>query len=268
MRLFLILLFILTPATSFAACTPETIQFYLDKGFNQEQITKLCANSGETKPSYQPYQKPVVIVHEGYASGVSADERKAANTLRGGLQARSVDITDTHVNYIRKVCIKWKLTPSVENRLNKCVDVAYSISRENLRVDNSSSGLISLVTEKYLEISSSDIKRKYVVKDPFANVPTDKRYALERKFETFETGNTTKLPLRNTADPSNIVNAIRTIADTTQAKKQGVTSSEVARVLDDSYVPPSEDEYLASQPTYKDIQEEEKKKKKWWNPFD
>lgn len=268
MQLFLLLIFTLIPATSFAACDQNTIQFYLDKGFNQEQITKLCSTSNNSTPSYQPYQKPVVIVQEGYATGISADERKAISALRGGLEVRSIDITPSHVNYIRKACVKWKSSPNVQDWLNECTDIAFSVSRDNLRVNNSSSGLLGSVGARTLEISSNDIKRKYVVADPWSDLSPDKKFALKRKFETLEKGNSTLIGLRNTADPSQMVNAIRTISDTTKARKEGVTSSEVARVLDDSYVPPTEEEYLASQPTYEDIQEEKKNKKKWWNPFD
>ncbi|MDW3096003.1 MAG: hypothetical protein R8G33_10050 [Gammaproteobacteria bacterium] len=260
-------IFLILPATSFAACTQEAIQFYLDKGFNQEQITKLCSSSGDSTPSYQPYQKPVVIVQEGYATGVNAEERKAISALRGGIDGRSVDITTNGINYIRKVCIKWKLEPTVENWLDKCIDVAFSVSRDDLKV-NASRAKLLMLGQQQLEVSSNSIKRKFVTADPWADVDVDKRILLERKFETFEVGNTTIIPLRNTADPSQMVNAIRTLADVTKAQSSGESSSEVARVLDDNYVPPTEEEYLASQPTYKEVQEEKKKKKKWWNPFD
>lgn len=270
MRLFVLLIFVLIPTISFATCDQGTIQFYLDKGFNQEQITKLCSFSSEkSTPSYQPYQKPVVIVQEGYTTGgISADERKATNALRGGLKARSVDITPAHVNYISKVCVKWKASPNVENWINECTDIAFSVSRDNLRVNNSSSELLGLVGARHLEISSDDIKRKYVVADPWSDLSPDKKFFVKRKFEALEKGNTTVIELRNTADPSQMVNAIRTLTDTTKARKDGVTSSEVARVLDDGYAPPTEEEYLASQPTYEEVQEEKKNKKKWWNPFD
>jgi len=263
-----LLLLLLLPITGFANCDQETIQFYIDKGFSQEQITKLCTSSSNQTPSYQPYQKPVVIVQEGYATGIDADERKAVNALRGGIEARSVDVTPSEINYIRKVCVKWKESPNVEHWLDKCIDVAFSVSRSNLAVNHSSEGLLVLFGQKHLEISSENISRKYVVSDPWAQFSPDKRFALKRKYETLESGNSTVLPLRNTADSGQMVNSIRALADATKAKKHGVTTSEVARVLDDSYVPPTEEEYLKSQPSYEDIQEEKKKSKKWWNPFD
>ena len=264
----LILILLLLPTTSFAECTQETIQYYLDKGFNQEQITKLCTTTGNDEAtSYQPYQKPVVIIQEGYTTGIDADERKAINALRGGMDARSVEITPENLNYIKKDCVTWKASPEVERWVTKCIDVAYSVSRNDLKVTESGKGKI-LVGQKYLKLSSAAIKRKYVTADPWANLSIDIRSKLKRKYESRAQGNTTKIALRNTADPGQMVNAIRTLADATKAKQSGTTTTEVSRVLDDSYTPPTEEEYLASQRTYEEAQDEKKKKKKWWNPFD
>lgn len=266
----LILILLLLPTISFAECTQETIQYYLDKGFNQEQITKLCTTTAPEAESYQPYQKPVIIVQEGGqdATGLNADERKAINVLRGGIDGRSIEVTPENVNFIKSVCIELKQGPEIEKWVTKCVDVAYSVSRDNLIVIESGLSLFVLGHQK-LEIASAAIKRKHVTSDPWKNFPPEKRGLLERKYEALEKGNTTTIPLRKTADPGQVVNAIRTLADATKAKQDGgTTTSEVARVLDDSYVPPTEEEYTASQPTYEEAQEEKKKKKKWWNPFD
>ncbi len=266
--LFPILLLLLFPLKSFAACTQEAIQFYLDKGFSQEQVTKLCTTTFNEADAYQPYQKPVVIVQEGYASGINANENKAINALRGGIEGRSIDITPLNVNYIRKVCIVWKESPNVEQWINKCIDVAFSLSREDLKVNESGLSLLILGEQK-IEISSASIKRKHVTSDPWAGFSLDKRHILQRKYETFEKGNTTIIPLRRSADPGRMVNAIRTLSDATKVKNnKSISSSEVTRVLNDSYVPPTEEEYIASQPTYKEAQEKKKKNKKWWNPFD
>jgi len=265
----LILILLLLPTTSFAECTQETIEYYLDKGFNQEQITKLCTTTNDDAASYEPYQKPVVIVQEGgsHASGIDADERKAMNALRGGIDARSVEVTPDNVNYIIKVCTEWKQSPDVDTWVTKCIDTAYSISRDDLKVIESGAGKL-LFGQEGLKVSSAAIKRKYVTADPWASLPAGIKFKLKRKYESREKGNSTTIPLRRSAEPSQMVNAIRTLADATKAKQTGTTTSEVTRVLDDSYTPPTEEEYLASQPTSEEAQEEKKKKKKWWNPFD
>lgn len=269
-KVLLLLLFI--PATSFAECTQEQIEFYLDKGFNQEQITKLCTSSNSEAASYEPYQKPVVIIQQGEATdstGISADERKAIDLLRGGIDGRSIDITPEAINYIRRICVQLKEGPEVVKWVTKCIDVAFSISRDELKVRDSGKGQL-IFGQTGLSVSSSSITRKYVTSDPWSMVGLlpDQRFKLQRKYEDRHKGNTTRIQLRKTADPSQMVNAIRTISDATQARQTGADSSEVARILDDSYTPPTEEEYLASQATKEEAQEEKKKKKKWWNPFD
>lgn len=261
----LILLF--SSPNLWAECTPDTVQFYLEKGFSQEQITKLCSHVASDAPSYQPYQKPVVIVQEGYAPENSVEERSAINELKGGIDGRSIDVTDTHINFIRKVCIRAGNAPERDQRVEKCIDSAYSIARDGLQVMESGSRLL-LFGQQQVEIISSDIQRKFLVADPWGGYSADIRYLLQRKYESQEEGHNTVLPLRKSASLSQIVHSIRTIAASYELKKTGSHDSEVAKVLDDSYVPPSEEEYLASNPTYEDIEEEKKKNKKWWNLFD
>ncbi len=250
-----------------ADCSPETIEFYLDKGFNQEQITKLCAESSNSAPTYQPYQKPIVIVQEGYGSGNSAEERRAESDLRGSIDGRSVDVSDSHIKFIRKVCVRAGNSPERDQRVDKCVDVAFSISRDNLNVSESGASML-LFGQQNIEVTSSEIQRKYVTADPWAEFGPDLKFLLQRKYESQEKGNKTNLPLRKSASPPQVVNAIRTLSYSYEKRVTGTEQSEVAKVLDEAYVPPTEEEYIASQPTYDDIKEAEKKKKKWWNPFD
>ena len=259
---------LLLPQSIWGACDPATIEFYLEKGFTQEQITKLCSHSANNKtPQYQPYQKPVVIYQEGgHKPGVSAEERKAIQELKGSIAGRSVDVSDTSISYIRPVCLLAGNSKDVDKRGKKCVDVAYSIARKDLRVTESGRGLL-LFGNIELEVVSSDIKRKTVVANPWDSFAPDVRFAFERKFKAKEQGNKTTIPIRKSASTGLVVTALKTIAASTEIRESG-HQSEVARILDDSYVPPTEEEYLASRPTPDEIEEEKKKKKKWWTPFD
>jgi len=268
MRKFLFLLIVLVvPVESFSACTPETIQFYLDKGFNQEQITKLCGQNETAQPAYKPYQKPIVIYQEGGArAGISAEERRAVNEIKGAVDARSVDVTDKSIDYIRKLCLVGGNSKEVDQRVKKCIDVAYSVSREGLKVIESGKGNL-VIGQVELKIISSNIKRKTVIANPWDSFSPDIRFSLKRKYEATQTGNVTTLPVRKSASVGQVVNALKTISAATDLENTEY-ESEVAKVLDEKYIPPTEEEYLASQPTYDEVQEQEKKKKKWWNPFD
>lgn len=268
MRIFILIVALVAyPYASWGACDPETVQFYLDKGFTQEQITKLCSESSTSKPTYEPYQKPVVIYQEGgYKPGISAEERKAIQELKGGIDGRSIDVTDTSINYIRRVCIVAGNSPEESQRAKKCIDVAFSIARDGLRVLESGRGFI-FFGQNEVKVASSSIKRKHVTADPWAAFSPDIRFALKRKFESTQEGNVTELPLRNSSSAGQIVSALRTIVAATELRQDSQYQSEVEKVLDDSYVPPTEEEYAVAQPK-PEVIEEKKKKKRWWNPFD
>ena len=250
-----------------SSCTPETIQFYLDKGFSQEQVTKLCSQTKSAAPSYEPYQKPIIVYQEGGPrAGLSAEERRAISEIKGGVDGRSVDVTDTHISYIRGLCLQAGNTKNVDERAKKCIDVAYSIARKGLTVDSSGRGLL-IFGQVELAVGSSEIIRKPVVANPYDAFPPDIRYQLQRKYESTQPDKNTTIPVRRGASPGLVVSALKTIAASTELEGTEYTS-EVAKVLDDNYVPLTEEEYLASQPTPEEIEKEEKKKKKWWNPFD
>lgn len=250
-----------------ADCTPDTVQFYLDKGFNQAQITQLCSSSSSEAPVYQPYQKPTIIYQEGGShGGSSAEENKAISQIKGGLAARSIEVTPERINYIRQVCIKGGQGPEAQQRTQRCIDVAYSIAREGLLVEQAGQKFLVL-GEKEIGVVSSDIKRKYVVDDPWGGLSPELKFQLKRKYESKESGNQTNIPVSKNASFSELNNAFKVIAAATVTRKTGNNTSEVGRVLDDSYVPPSAEEYEASRP--KPVESAENTKKgKWWNPFD
>ena len=273
-KLIPLLFLVLSPITAFAECTPDSVQFYLDKGFTPDQITKLCSLSGrsEKKSSYQPYQKPVVIYQEGYAGGINANLNKAVQEIRGSIDARSVDVTDTHLNYITRQCVAAGNSPDIDRRVVKCIDVAFSVARDGLRVIESGAGMLFFGQQK-LDLTSSSIERKYVTADPWAAFAPDIRFLLKRKFESMEQGNDTTIPLRKSVQIGQLVSAIRTLAAADE--NAATNSSEVSRVLSEDYQAPTEEEFEKKQRLKEAAKKEagnedetEEKKKRWWNPFD
>ena len=255
-------------ATLWSACDPDTVEFYLEKGFTPDQVTELCTqDEGPSTPTYEPYQKPVVIYQQGVVPGSSVEESKAIEQLRGGLNARSVEVTPDRINYIAKVCLRAGNSPERDQRIEKCIDIAFSIARKGLIVEQSGAKFL-LFGENLVTVSSSDIKRKHLVEDPWAGLAPDVRFLIQRKYESQEDGNTTAVPVRKSASVTEVVSAFRTLGATAELRDDEEFDSEVAKVLDDSYVPPTEEEYIESQPTYEELEEEKEKNNKRWNPFD
>ncbi|MEM7304506.1 MAG: hypothetical protein AAF372_03140 [Pseudomonadota bacterium] len=251
-----------------ASCDPDTVNFYLDKGFTPDQVTELCTQGAaeSSTPSYEPYQKPVVIYQQGAIAGVSADESNAINDLKSAIAARSVDITDDKINYIRSVCLRAGTSPNKEERVVDCTDVAFSVSRDGLRADASGKRLLVFGEERVF-ISSDEIIRKPLVADPWEGYPPDLKFLLERKYESQESGNTSYLPVKKGYSTDQVVEAIRALSAITLIKQDETYDSEVEKVLSETYVPPTKEEYIANNPTYEEIQEEEEGGR-WWNPFD
>ncbi|MEM8843675.1 MAG: hypothetical protein AAGB35_01375 [Pseudomonadota bacterium] len=263
-----IFLVVLYSQSVWSACDPDTVEFYLDKGFTPDQVTELCTqDEGPSTPTYEPYQKPVVIYQQGVVPGNSVEESKAIEKLRGGIKGRSIDITPDRINYIANICVRAGNSPERDQRIEECIDIAFSIARKDLIVERSGSRFL-VFGEELVTVSSSDIKRKFLVEDPWVGLSPDLKFLVQRKYESQESGNTTNIPIRKSSSVAEVISSLRTLAATTDIRDDEEFDSEVAKVLDDSYVPPTQEEYIATQPTYEELEEEEKKKGKWWNPFD
>lgn len=261
------IIFFLLHKIALAACDPDTVQFYLDKGFSQEQITALCVESNTATPEYQPYQKPVVIYQQGDqigSIGSNTEEKRALAKLKNSLAARSVEITDTSINFIAPVCTVGGNSPEIDQRVKHCSDVAYSIARDKLEVIQGGQKFLAFGTKR-LKISSSEIIRKHTTADPWAGYSPDIKYSLKNRYESQNSGNTMHLPLTNSADIDEVAAAVKTISAIQQAKSANDNRSEVSKILDDDYQAPSE-ESSATKTKIPNATAEEKGR--WWNPFD
>ena len=252
-----------------AGCDPDTVKFYLDKGFTPDQVAELCTQGGEesSTPSYQPYQKPVVIYQQGVVPGMSSAESNAIQDLKDAMAARSIDVTDDKINYIRPVCLRAGNSPERDQRVSDCIDVAFSVSRKELKADASGKRL-AILGEERVFVSSDEIIRKPLVEDPFGGHPPDIKFMLERKYESQESGNSTYLPVKRGYSVDQVIEAVRALSAITKIKADDTYDSEVEKVLSETYVPPTKEEYIANNPTYEEIEEEKEKSGKWWNPFD
>ena len=148
--------YLIRPAltTSFSACTKDDINFYLDKGFTQEQITQLCSASGggtgttEAVPDYTPYQQKVIIYQDGGGpeidkDGFSKEERLAINDLKAGGDIIKLKVTDTHINYqCEKFVLFQETILNFHQRYKTCPEVAFKVARDGLIAASSGKKLL------------------------------------------------------------------------------------------------------------------------------
>jgi hypothetical protein len=236
------------PWVAFAACSKKDVEFYLDKGFDQEQITQLCAESEASVPDYQPYQQQVIIYSEeegpGLRDGLTRDERKAIKELNQGIDVQGLVVDQETLQFTVKICLAVQEGKDYNQRFKTCPEVFYTISRRGLVTLESGKKFV-LFGKSSVRIKSSDIKR--VSKQDFNNYPSRFKKQLERYFDWATRGNETNIPVRgdySTARINNAFNALTKEADPNATLVQN-DSPELAQ---------------------DDVEPE--KKKRWWNPFD
>jgi len=256
--IFLTVVFNLLISTALhAECSRDDIQFYLDKGFTQEQVTQLCSaarSSGESAPDYTPYQQKVIIYKDGGGEpkgrkdGLTKEERVAVGTIKAGGEISKLKVTPETISYTAKTCVVSANTPDVNQRYKDCIDVDFIVQREDLIVSSSGKKLLLFGNNYVLLEGVIDAKPKR----PWEDYPLDIRRSLQRNFEWKENGKKSAFPVAGDYSVTRLVNAFRTLADT-----YGQTDDEDQVAEADS----EQTEEIVREP-------KKEKKKKWWNPFD
>lgn len=257
--LLFIILSLLLPSLLYADCSREDINFYLEKGFSQEQITQLCSTASSTNsestPDYTPYQQQVIIYKDGgkpeAKDGLTVEERAAFNDLKLGADVTALKLTPEDFSYTAKLCLRSGQSPNEHERFKSCTDVSYVIQRKDLIVHSSGKKLLFFGTG-VVGLEGSILATP---KQSFESYPIEFRKALERDFHWKENGSKTSIPVRGDFSVTRLVNALRVLADTYK----------VADASQKNHVVETNDE--KNKETVGE-HAKEKKKKKWWNPFD
>jgi len=248
-------LYFLISSTLYANCSREDIEFYLEKGFTQEQVTKLCSATGgskESAPDYTPYQQKVIIYKDGGSpevkDGLSNEERDAFNDLKLGGDVTALKLTPQHISYTTKICLRSGQSPNEHERFKTCEDIDYIVQRKDLVVSSSGKKLLFFGTG-VVELEGNI---QATPKRSFDSYPVEFRKALERDFHWRENGTKTSFPVRGDFSITRLVNALRVLAET---YGQSEETTQVAESNNDEV---------------KEVVREPKKekKKRWWNPFD
>lgn len=241
------------PIISSAACSKEDIQFYLDKGFNQEQITELCTTSEASVPDYTPYQQQVIIYSEeeapGIKGGFTREERAAIKDLKNGMDVVDLSVDQETIQYTVQVCVMSSEGKEYDQRYKACPEVLFKVSRRGLTTVTSGKkyGLFGKQTIKI----KGDIERQSLV--DFDTYPIEFRRQLKRDFDWKEGDrDTAKFPVRGDYSVTTLVNAL-------DALSKPDTNVTIVENADDDEVE------VEVEPV---AETESKKKKRWWNPLD
>ncbi|MCF6204161.1 MAG: hypothetical protein L3J59_10915 [Methylococcaceae bacterium] len=147
---------------SYAACVREDVTYYLEQGFNNEQIVQLCVRKN-TVPEKQSHpssttqelqQKPFVPKKEHIQDSVAPTSRdsEAASTygnfdskfLSTAVEAHEVEVTEEVIILIRKECFDFGQEDWNEFKERACPKVKYIINRGGLKIVDRDNGIFGM----------------------------------------------------------------------------------------------------------------------------
>lgn len=127
-----------------AACSRDDVEFYLGKGFTQEQITSLCASSpapsSQAKPSSTGSTgddaRKMQAEEPANTTPVSAnaDLEDQKRFLELAINAKDIQLKDDSLAYTQRICIEYGDQDLFGFAPKACPDVRIMIERKGLKV--------------------------------------------------------------------------------------------------------------------------------------
>jgi|MDSW01.2.fsa_nt_gb hypothetical protein len=129
-----ILFFLLVSSSS--ACDKNDIDYYLDKGFTHDQVTKMCSASSNTKTenkrSYKSYREDYVDKQdEDYIKRMRIERQVF---LKSAIAAKKIRISRGVLSFIEYACAREGLARDSEARIEGCAVVKTSVKLSEIEV--------------------------------------------------------------------------------------------------------------------------------------
>ena len=182
----LFLLFSLSLTTqinnSYAQCARDDIDYYLNKGFTPEQITKIC-----TTPPLKS-DKPASDITNNFSRQSAHDKNESF--LKEVIRGRNVILSKDALQYTLKICIEYGDEDLYGFAPTACPNVRFVIARKGLEVISS--------RKKYLLFGADEIKIKGTIKREILD-GLEKNTDNERELinQLLESGDNTIIPVRD-----------------------------------------------------------------------
>ena len=242
--------------TSYAACDPDDVEFYLEKGFTQEQITKICSIDDSDVPEYTPFEPPTVVIERrtprsqrGAAargertahtdmdlSAFTDTERNAVETLVAGADVHGLMVDQDSIQYTKQACLEVHSDPDFPQDLSLCPEVDYRILREGLGVGRF--GREYGIFGKATITIEGRIQR--FPQQNFGDYPKKYQQKLKPHFNWNTRSKSTRIPIKSGHTATQLAAALKTLARAQEAR--AIATKEASR--------------------------KQEKKDRWWNPFD
>ena len=137
-KIIITFVFFLLSSHLYANCSKEDINYYLEKGFSHDQVTKLCSSESKSKKNnnYISFKDEYVDTQDAEYQKRMRIERQVF--LKGSIAARYVKIRGSILSYLEEICGRNSIKKSGSAdgaNVEGCAMVKTSINLANIEVN-------------------------------------------------------------------------------------------------------------------------------------
>ncbi len=195
------LVFAMVSGQAYATCSRDDVEFYLDKGFTNDQITTLCSapSVSENNPANTTKQN-----NEENSNAATVDDKELF--LKTAIKAKNIYLQDNSLHYTHEVCIEYGeedlfgFTPKV------CPQVEFIIALKGLEVIDTGKQHYFYGTE---EIRVRSAVKREIIGELKQQKLEDRKLILEK----FEKGNEVAIPVRGDFSPNRVKQVLLQLAN-------------------------------------------------------
>ncbi|WP_299877382.1 hypothetical protein [uncultured Cocleimonas sp.] len=175
-----------------SGCSKADIEYYLQKGFTHEQVTKLCSI---------PTAAPAAVPYQGQpqqAAPQSADQAY----LAAALDAKNVTLNQNQLSYSSKECAEYGPPNNTDLIEEACVNTTVTVNFAGLKIKKLSNGLFLIKDAQFLV--EGDLRRDYL------NLNKVRRQEKSEVLRLLPTNpKRVNIPIRRGIDPEEVAQRIR-----------------------------------------------------------
>ena len=172
-----------------SGCSKADIEYYLQKGFSHEQVTKLCSIPTAAAPYQgQAPQNPPQSADQAY--------------LAAALDAKNITLNQNQLSYSSKECAEYGPPNNTDLIEEACVNSTVTVNFAGLKIKKMSSGLFLIKDAQFLV--EGNLKRDYL------NLGSVRRQEKSEVLRLLPTNpKQVNIPLRRGIDPEEVAQRLR-----------------------------------------------------------
>ncbi|GAA0427280.1 hypothetical protein GCM10009133_39850 [Cocleimonas flava] len=175
-----------------SGCSKADIEFYLQKGFTHEQVTKLCSI---------PTAAPAAAPYQGQPQQGSPESVDQAY-LAAALDANNVTINQNRLSYTSKECVEYGPPNNTDLIEEACANTTVTVNFAGLKIRKISNGFFLIKDAQFLV--EGDLKRE------FLNLNKVRRQDKSEVVRLLPTNpKRVNIPIRRGIDPEEVAQRIR-----------------------------------------------------------